>query len=476
MLIRIPGLGSDMSNSDSVRWHRRSERFLTAIKQHSPADTYQHYQPGVTLMWINSFVKQIGFSTQQQLFEETKTLENADYFPIIHGASKAVLVVILGFLLVYQMWLIKNIFSSNASLLFGILVIFEPYLIGIDRWFHLTSLETYLGMAAFLSLLYWFLISVEDRKLRKRFLFISSLFFVLAVLSKLTSLILGPVLVSILIADYSKNKSLRHIVLFSIFSSILFVGLFPSMWAEPVSVIYKLINAITNAVEGDIRGEEYQGLMSVFYYPSILMFKLSPITLLLFVASLVGVKKVTKEKSGLFVLIYLLSFLVLLTISDKKIDRYVVAIIMPLLLFVSIYLSKLSQSIKLIFVVAILAVFSWSFYVYYPLFSSYHSPIFGIKSISRALKYRIYDNSGEYYAPAARHLNDLGRDKYTWVPYNIEAFSHYYKGNLQRDFDENTDFVVTSVNHLDDVIENCPDLEKSFGTRFESVVFVFSCK
>ncbi len=62
--LRVFGLGTDISNSDAARWHRRSESFLSAIKQGNFSATYQKYHPGVTLMWINSLVKQTAFSYQ----------------------------------------------------------------------------------------------------------------------------------------------------------------------------------------------------------------------------------------------------------------------------------------------------------------------------------------------------------------------------------------------------------------------------
>ncbi len=57
--IRLAGLGNDISNTDVCRWHKRSQNFLSAVKSGNFEDTYQHYQPGVTLIWVNAFVKQV---------------------------------------------------------------------------------------------------------------------------------------------------------------------------------------------------------------------------------------------------------------------------------------------------------------------------------------------------------------------------------------------------------------------------------
>src|SRR5690349_18981839 len=103
-LLRLPYLGYDISNSDALRWHRRSENFLTALKTGDFANTYQHYQPGVTLMLLNAPVKQAAFWLQETYTNEPKTLNNADYFPLIDGISRSVLVLVLFILFVTQLY------------------------------------------------------------------------------------------------------------------------------------------------------------------------------------------------------------------------------------------------------------------------------------------------------------------------------------------------------------------------------------
>ena len=158
LVTRVVGLGNDISNTDAYRWHKRSQNFLAAVKSGDFKSTYQHYQPGVTIMWINAFVKQVSFTTQYHVLgnDSPKTLENADWYPFIHGISKAVLVLVLAALLLLQVSLIYHLFGENSAFLYGFLISVEPYLIGIDRWFHLTSLETYFGFTSFLYLLYWY--------------------------------------------------------------------------------------------------------------------------------------------------------------------------------------------------------------------------------------------------------------------------------------------------------------------------------
>src|SRR3989344_785340 len=80
LLMRLPGLGRDMANSDALRWYHRSGEFSQAIKTRNFRSTYQHYQPGVTLMWISSVVN---FSI--------RSLE----FSALHKITKSSIVIIL---------------------------------------------------------------------------------------------------------------------------------------------------------------------------------------------------------------------------------------------------------------------------------------------------------------------------------------------------------------------------------------------
>ena len=155
LIFRLPGLGKDISNSDAVRWHRRSEDFLNALKSGNFADTYQHYQPGVTLMWLDAFVNDVSFRYQIYKGLEPKTLENSTHYPVVHGISKSLLVLVLGALLFVQVFLVRKLFGNEISLVFGFFISVEPYLIGINRWFHLTSLETFFSFASFLFILNW---------------------------------------------------------------------------------------------------------------------------------------------------------------------------------------------------------------------------------------------------------------------------------------------------------------------------------
>ncbi len=461
LALRIPYLGWDLSNSDAARWHRRSERFLTAVKQMSFGDTYQHYQPGVTLMWLGAVIKQV---------THTYSLtENADYYPIIHGYIKTALVIILFIILIIQSLLIRKLFGNETSLFYIGLMAVEPYLIGIDRWMHLTSLETYLAFTAFLLILYW-------RKNSKTwYLVLSSVFLSLAFLSKLTSLSVLPLIFLVIYFRERKinGKFIQQGLLFLAGFFVTSILLFPALWVQLIEVLMKLFSAISGAVGDDIRGQYFTGWFSLVYYVVILAFKLSPITLSLLLFALLIRKHLWKNYQWIY--IYFLFSLLVLTVSEKKIDRYSI-FLFPSLILLSAAAMSLLNKYRYILYAGIFLYTVCVVYFFYPVYSAYYSPAFG--GTQQAIKVGVYENSGEYFSDAAFYLNTLGRDNYLYVPNNYESISYFYKGKMQREYNDQTTHMVTSLDFDRPLAENrlCPQLVKSFGSRDMEVVFVWKCR
>jgi len=471
LLFRIPGLGNDLSNTDALRWHRRSERFLTAIKTGDFKGTYQHYQPGVTIMWINSVVKQVTFTTQHRILgiEQPKTLENADWYPIIHGISKIVLVTVLCGLLALQVFILNKLFGEKVAYIFGFLMAIEPYMVGMDRWFHLTSLETYFAFLSLLAMLWW------QKENREKLLVLSGAFLALSALSKITTLLIVPLLLFIVVSKNYK-KILKNVSIFSISALGIFLLLFPALIADPAYIFNDIFLAGKEAVVASTQISHLEKVTKTLFYVLIMFYKLSPLVIFAFLFSFCKRKEILENKSLKLALIYALFYLVSLTIAHKKIDRYVIVMFPPLILIVSYYLSLLNnKALKNILIAGFLFTIVSTF-IYYPVFSAYNSPILG--GTKTAISLGLYDNSGEYLADAARYLNQKGRDVKVYVPNGSISFFSYYKGERVNSLEERPDYVVVSHDLERQEIDNfgCEIFEVSFGSKEMDVVFVFRCE
>jgi len=453
--MRLVGLGGDIANSDEIRWHVRSTAFLQALKTLDLKSTYQHYQPGVTLMWV-----EVPTRVAISLFNITK-------FSVVHSLYKLPIIFVLALLLFIHFKFISEIFNRKAALIYAFLMAVEPYLIGIDRWVHLTSFETYFSFASLLALLVWY------KKKSQKHLVFSSLLLALAILSKTTSLILIPVCLIVFTVDIARSGKIRNVFLFGLCTAIFFFILFPAMWTDSARVLYKLDRSIRGAAEGTMRQDTVPISLHNYFYLLVLVFKISPITLVLF---LLGLKKTRKNLNTFVVFFMLVLYGIALTIAGQKIDRYILVFFPGILLISALFLSELKPRVRNIFLALSVLNLIFTIYIYHPVYSAYYSPIFG--GTRAALRWGVYDNSGEYYAQAAQYLSKKPEIIDTFVPNGWDSFAPYYTKRMQRGFDlKNVEYIVGSLNtnrrEINETI--CPTMEKSFGPRGFPVVFVFRC-
>jgi hypothetical protein len=477
LALRLPGLTSDMTNSDAVRWHQRSNRFEQAIKKQDFSHTYQSYHPGVTLMWLTSGVEIALHLDAKLRHYEYKTLQHTEGYALIDGLSKTVLVFILFVLLIYQFRLITELFDRPIALLYVLLIAIEPYMIGINRWYHLTSLEVFLTFTAFLTFLTW-----ADLRIRK-YIGLSGVLFGLAVLTKFSSLVSLPVFLGIFLITLAKDKQrivLNYLVeglVFGAMTVLMFVIFFPAMWVAPVAVLAKLLAAGQNAQGGDYRSVLYAETQPYLFYLVVLLYKLSPITVILAIIALVKTM-LWRERLAIYLLMYSLASLAILTFAEQKIERYILTFLPSLLLLCAIVVSRLEKTFLTLtlFVMLLFGIFTWKYF--HPIYSSFYSPMFGGPKQAYALG--IYDDSGEYYAKAAQYLNQKGRDKVVTVPNNVDSFAPYYKGKLSPVGFTAIDYFVSnkdSRRQIENVAQNCnvQQSEMRFFNYNMEVVTIYLC-
>jgi hypothetical protein len=474
LLPRIFGLGTDISNSDALRWHNRSENFLRAMKRMDFSETYQKYHPGVPLMWVGAISSFTLRASQYITGSEIKTLENADFYPLMHGFSKLLLVMVLAGCFALQLYLVNRLYGKKISIIYGVLISIEPYFVGINRWLHLSSLEAFFATTSLLSILYY------HKCRQSRFLYTSAVLAGLGVLTKMTVLITVFFIISLICFMIIKKKErLLSLGAYIVTVSITAFVLFPALWVDPVYVAGDMYSALFNSVTADNRVGFLTPLQQTFYYPLILFFKMSPFMFILGLTTLLfSIYKLMSKKSNppigeTLIALYLVVLVIFLTVSEQKIDRYSIALFLPLILLSSITLSKISNRFLTLVLSLQLIHFAYATYIYYPVYSAYISPPVSYDYI---LKQGFYDNSGEYYSRAALYLNTKGRDIYTYAPNNVDSFFPYYKGKKADSF-AGADYFVYGLDFdrkgfID--FPNCA-IEKYFGNKLYKPVAVYKC-
>lgn len=472
-LFRVPALGFDIANTDAYRWHDRGEDFLAALKSGNFKSTYQHYQPGVTLMWLNAFVKQATFSVRFHIIGDKNppTLENADWFPVVHMYSKLIIVLVLGSVLFVQLRLLTLLFGVPTAMLYGFLLSVEPYMVGIDRWFHLTSLETYFTFTAILLVLTWHKVTAT------KYLAYSGIFLGLAVLSKITSVLVLPAILYVIVVKSKPNWELgaKQLSVFVLsFTATLFI-LFPALVTHFSYVVQKIAVATTEAVSNSYRFDQLTSFTRLFFYDLVFLYKLSPITLFVLGWLLINMHKIKLSFYFKFLLGVFFVYYLFLTLAQQKIDRYAIVLFPYLLLLLAYFLSTVARMQAKLIVLGALINIAIVTYVYFPVYSAYYSPLVG--GTESAISQGVYDNSGEYFAQAAFYLNTKGRDITVYIPNGKSSFRFFFKGTLVNQADSGTDYVVASYDLTRTQLDTygCTQLDKAFGSREKAVVFVYNC-
>ena len=379
---RIPRLANDVINPDGVNWHYRSQQFVVGLKTFNLEKTYQHYHPGVTLMWISGIpieiYKQV---TNTQYYD----VSNFPSFDLVAKVSVISAQLILSFIV---LCLLERIIGFEKGFLALVLFTFEPFVVGNSRLYHMDILVT---LILFIGLLYSF---INLRKPSVKTSVLSGLFLALAFLTK--SIAIGGLLyvLGYMVLSKKKGKYIGIIALGFIVFTFLF---FPALWKNPIYFLGEIFMEAERVGirkgHGQILFGEYTRDAGIFFYPLVLLMKVSPLVLIgvvLFkVFSINNFKHLlssAKEKLGnltVFLGIFYLGYIAVMMIPSKKIDRYML-IIYPFLAYVAaIGFSKVFERVKSKVVFWVFSgVLVSVFWIYpliklFPYYFTYTSPLFG---------------------------------------------------------------------------------------------------
>lgn len=389
---RLPGLKTDVISPDAVNWHYRSEQFVVGLKYQQFDKTYQHYHPGVILMWVTGIPIEI---YKQITNDRVYNIGNFETFDLI---AKTSLVLVQFILLTLILCILPKIIGFYKTFLTVVFFTFEPFFVGNSRLYHLDVLTTLLLL---LSLIFAFL-GLKKEKIVYQLL--AGLFLALSFLTK--SISIGAVLFVLFyaISYFIFSKQPKRIFKYCIVTFLSFVFftflLFPALWVKPV---YYLSFIFSESVRVGVRKGHSQILLGeetkdagFWFYPLVILIKSSPFLIIGFIAGLISsLKKVgeilkdAKKKFlnfGLYLAVFYLGYVAAMIYPAKKIDRYMI-VIYPFMAFLAVigYSKILSlcktQKTKILFWLSMI-VFSIVFLVYpliriYPYYFTYTSPMFG---------------------------------------------------------------------------------------------------
>lgn len=367
VLIRFYYLGYESINPDAVNWHYRCQQFANGLKYFQLEKTYPHYHPGVTLCYVMSFPTEIYKQITNQVY-------NSSTYLSFNFINSLFLVIIISILIAY----ISAQLSFRDGIIFSIIINLEPFFFGNSKLIHLDVL---LSLLLFLGFLF-FKKYLEDES--SKYLYIISIFLALSFLTKSVAVIFLPIFIIGTFLLSKKNKFKNTLVLFA--STIFFVYLlFPALWISPVDTMLRIFKeadrvGVRTGHSQYFLGDYYDETQDpgILFYPVAILIKFSPllvvgILLLLldtykFIETKVSLKKLLSFEVVMF-LGYLFYFIVI-TYSDKKIDRYLLILFPPLIYYLT---TKFNQHIKAF--VALLVINLISMIYFAPFQFLYYSPV-----------------------------------------------------------------------------------------------------
>jgi hypothetical protein len=390
LVSRLPMLSRDEINPDGVNWHYRMQQFVVGLKTGQLEKTYQHYHPGVTLMWIAGIPVEI---YKQITNINTYDMYNFQSFHLVAKVSVVLAQLILSLLAVL---LLSRLIGSNKAFLSVGLLSLEPFFYGNSRLFHMDVL---LALFVFDALLFSYLALTGSNK---KYVALAGVFLTFSFLTK--SIGIGALVYVIFYSIFYlvSIKKINHFkTFFGILMGAFIVSLFlffPALFKGPVYYLSEIFSESERVGVRDGHGQiilgEYTREAGPFFYPLVLLMKVSPFTLIGLVLSLLyALFRVIRHKRSngafftsfpLFLFIFYLGYFLVMTFPSKKIDRYMVPVY-PLLCYFAVLgyyklifelprIKKfLSVSVAALFIVFVL----YPDIKFFPFLFTYTSPFFG---------------------------------------------------------------------------------------------------
>ncbi len=329
---RVTGLYGDTINPDGVNWHKRSEQFIVGIKSGDFEKTYQHYHPGITLMWIAGptveFVKQI--SPADQFY-------NIGNFLIFDYVAKVGLVFAQLALTLAILYVLSLSWGLKFALLFASVLSLEPFFLGNSRLFHMDVLFT---LFLFLAL-----ITLHRGIVNAKIWYVLCAGVLLALTFLTKSIGIGALVYGLFYIIYmsipasSDRKFLfKSILVICIFFCVTLFAFFPALWVRPWFYLTEIFSegsrvGLRNG-HNQIFFGNYTEDPGVFFYPIVIFVKASPFVLFGLLAYVAGKLKSARRFNVLesidsqlvFLAVFYIGYVVVMTISSKKLDRYMLPV------------------------------------------------------------------------------------------------------------------------------------------------------
>lgn len=326
-------LGDSMFNADAHFWYTRTQAFTKAVLRADWAGTYQNPKPGVTVMWMSGFFLESFLRIYEKIYHFRPLLYTFETFPYTEIAVKLPLVILTIFsLLFFYKWL-KEILGNGMALTATIILAFQPFYIGVSRYFHGDgTLTSFMLLSTFSCFMYIF-------KNQNKYLVLSAFFGGLAFLTKMQGIfLLLYVPLTLLLSTRALKKTALLVITWWAIAVVTIFLFFPALWVKPVETLKSMFfeaQVVTEEGRNDGDGSNLAYLKAV---PTILPAS----TIFLFLFGIFWIAKNRKYLDPIHknIFIYTFAYIFFYSIQTalvfQKSERYLLPLF-PLIAIISAY-------------------------------------------------------------------------------------------------------------------------------------------
>ncbi len=494
-LPRLPGLGRFVT-ADEPTWENRSASFYYALTHSEYAATNLTGHPGVTTMWAGAVAYAWIFPRYEKAGQfkmgETRLLDlfqRQGSNPLkLLAAARLVVAIIMIALVLLSFTFARRLFGLPLALGMYALIAFDPFHVSHSRYLHTNGLLASFMFLSLLSLIYY----LQKRSLAA--LIVSGAATGLAIISITPGVMMIPA-AGLLLAlnlrdtdtgrwDFSPAALVRRVVIpMSVWSVAILLTIFiawPAMWEHPVKTLTSILSYGFSAAEGEIGSAGFVKAYTTdydphakyyYYYPLSYLWRTTPVVL---VGLLLAIPAFWRRNRSILeqpvrralvsLLIFALTYTVLMSLGSKKFDRYLLPVYLPLDLVAGAgwyaaahwVAQALAPRLRASYSILGVFIFVTAFQAYgtlrtYPYYNTYFDPLLGgLRAAPRVMSV----GWGEGLQDAAiflQHQPDIHHKTiYTW--YSL-AFNWYAAGlGVRAQFADVSDAIPLSQYQASDYI------------------------
>ena len=313
---------------DEDNWMRRTGNFAQGLTTGDLRRTFQSGHPGVTTMWVAMLGTGPEVARLAGVTVQDHPVTREPGFMDLLIRARIAMVVVNAAVLVGTVALAWRLMGLGPAMLGGIILALDPFVVAHTQVVHVDGLSAgFMTMAMLAAGVYWWTGG------HWRYLVLCGVASGLAVSTKAPSLVLGLLVPVVVLTAPFVNRGAwpwlrlaRSMVLAGLIGVTIVFVLWPALWVAPIDTVIRAVRFTLETSAEHRPGNYFLGQPVAdpgpWYYPVAIMFRLSPLALGGLVSLGVLLPPKALRRQTVLLLLFIVGFILFLSLAGKKLDRY----------------------------------------------------------------------------------------------------------------------------------------------------------